>query len=129
MAPKRKINLPPVELPQIELGAEDDRNLGQFVADAKLKIMQEAFSQKYEQGLSTWYGECAPSDVDVLLGDRIAALMLEGQRRGLIKAVVRSSIYATGLVIVCFLVRMPLKFTSFVVPVAFIGGVCMSRKN
>ena len=129
MDPKQTVKPPAVALPPVDLGLNADRNLGQFVADTKLHITQEAFSQTYEQGLSSWFDECAPSDVDVLLGDRVAALLLEGARRGLLRAVVRSAIYTTVLVSVCFLVRLPTKAFFVIVPAAFVSGVCLSKRS
>ena len=128
MAPQPTVKLPLPTLPPVDLGLDADRDLGVFVADTKLHITQSAFSDRYEQGIGSWWQEQGVSEDDAQLGVKAAALMLEGSRRALIRAIARSSVYSAVLVSVCFLVRLPAAWTCFLVPAATVTAICVSKK-
>lgn len=122
------LKLPDAELPAIDLGLDADRDLGLYVADTKLHITKTAFEQTYQQGIDSFWQANGVAVDDALLGDKAASLMLEGARRGLVNAIVKSSAYSGVLLVVCFLVKLPPAAACVCIPPAVVSAVCMSKK-
>ena len=90
----RDPQLPKAQQPTIapgDLGAEDDKAIGHLIADTKLKTTQEAFTERYEKGITNWLEQQGPTQEDIEKGQLLASIAIEARRQAIIDTVVRSA--------------------------------------
>ena len=90
------------ELPS--LGFDSDRELGRFVADAKLQATQDGYSDRYLQGMDTFWGKLGLSSKDRTIGEAIALAVLEERRRTLHQIAVRTLLFGIPGVLAALLI-------------------------
>lgn len=75
------------------LGLECDRELGEIVADAKLQATQDGFTDRYHQGVDSFWREQGISAKDKTIGEAIALALLSERQKVLQQIIIRTLLF------------------------------------
>ena len=112
-------------LPEIDLGLDQDTKLGEVIAQAKVKAMEESFDAEYDRGIQLFMVERGGGEND---GGAIARMILEERRRTLIEAGKNSLLYGVCAVSIALAVNLPYQVAIALSIPAMGAGVYTARK-
>lgn len=113
--------------PEIDLGLDQDQKLGEVIAQAKVKAMEEGFDAEYDRGVALFLGEYGYSSRDE--GAAIARMMLEERRRTLIEAAKNSLLFGVTVLSVSFAVQLDYR-AAIALTIPSVGaGIYTARRS
>ena len=112
--------------PEIDLGLEQDEKLGEVIAQAKVKAMEEGFDHEYDRGVSFFMAERGGGSRED--GEAIARMMLDERRKTLVEAGRNSLLYGVcALSVSCAVGLQPPWAIALSLP-AMGAGIYTARK-
>lgn len=119
----------PSDIP-IDLGIEDDLELGAIVADAKLAALQQGFSERYQPGISSFIQQQCGVEIehDRIAGQQLAAALLEERRKTLITIALKTTLFTSISGLASLLVGFSAPQSAVWVFPSAIAAICTSRK-
>lgn len=113
--------------PDIDLGLDQDKKLGEVIAQAKVKAMEEGFDAEYDRGVTSFLGEYGYESRDE--GAAIARMMLEERRKTLIEAAKNSLLFGVTVLSVSFAVQLPYQAAIALAIPAVGAGIYTARRT
>jgi hypothetical protein len=120
------------QLPDIplDLGIEDDLELGAIIADAKLAAMQQGFSERYHPGIDRFLQKQCGTELenDRITGQQLAAALLEERRKTLVAIALKTTLFTSISGLAALLVGFSAPQSAVWVFPSAIAAICTSRK-
>ncbi|MBW4444129.1 MAG: hypothetical protein KME10_23470 [Plectolyngbya sp. WJT66-NPBG17] len=119
---------PTPEIPSLDVGIDDDIELGTTIADLKLTAMQQGFDDRYSSGVSSFLQSQCEVESDRQFGETAAALRLEERRQTLITIAIKSALFSSISGLTALIVGFSPVQSAIAVFPSTIAAICVSRK-
>lgn len=125
----RRVSIQPPQPVQVDIALEQDYKLGMLIADAKLTATQQAYDDRYSEGVASFFkAEITPED-DRLMGKMAASIALEERRKTLVEVAIRSAAYSVVSGVTALLVGFSPVQSVVCLPVSVVISICTGKKQ
>ena len=113
--------------PEIDLGLDLDEKLGEVIAQAKVKAMEEGFNSEYSRGVDLFHLTLGAGDSEY--GKAIAQMLKEERRRTIREAFKNAVLFGVTALSVSVAVQLEWKWAIAISIPASGVGIVMARKH
>ena len=127
----KRIKPPTSDIPTLDLGLDEDQELGATVADVKIAAMQQGFDDRYRKGVTNFFQQqCGEHwESDRRLGAQIASVRLEERRQTLLTIALKTSIFTGVSGLAALMVGFPPAQSATVFIPSTLAAICTSKKR